>query len=639
MSFVLSRRFGLALVLGTLWFAAASPVSAQQVTVEQILSYVPVQPGVEIESPKPDEIAKCKVDVERSGKGSGWVVYGPAGQVIRRFVDTDGDNTVDQWSYYLHGLEVYRDIDSDGNRVVDQSRWLSVGGTRWGVDSNEDKKIDRWLRLSAEEATREAINAMSARDERLLSTLLIDAQDMKALGLNRDIARQLANDLANPGKKMQEVLSKTRTIVPGTKWVRFDSSLLMPNLVPRESGKADRDVLIYENVMAIVDTGGKNGFVQIGEMVLVGDVWKLTSIPQPIEGENAQVVAGGPFMSPDLNTAAGSLTSLSPEVQKLIDDLQKLDDKAPKAEASAAEAERYNTSRSKLLGHLAELAATQDERDLWQKQRIDGIAAAVQMNAYSNGLGELQAIETQIRQTNPASPLLPYVSYYRLATEYNTHLQTATTEQRSKVQENWVTSLERFVTDYPKSESTPDALLQLGVAHEFLGHLDNAKKWYETLLKDHSSSPAALRAAGAVRRLGLVGNALNLSGSALGGGTLDARSYRGKVLAVVFWATWCRPCTEELPQLIELYKTNQAAGFEVIGVNLDSPGAPVQQYIRQYGVPWKHIAEEGGLESRPAKEYGIITLPTMFLVDKTGKVVSSSVSLEDLKGQLPALLK
>ena len=106
-------------------------------TVEQILKYRPVQAGVEIENPKPEEVAGCKVEVERSGKGSGWIVNGPSGQILRRFVDTDGDNVVDQWRYYQHGLEVYRDIDTNGNNDVDQSRWMNVGGTRWGVDVNE----------------------------------------------------------------------------------------------------------------------------------------------------------------------------------------------------------------------------------------------------------------------------------------------------------------------------------------------------------------------------------------------------------------------------------------------------------------------------------------------------------------------
>ena len=64
------------------------------------------------------------------------------GQVLRRFTDTNGDNKGDQFRYYNLGIEVYRDIDSDGNEKIDQYRWLNTGGTRWGLDPNEDGRID-----------------------------------------------------------------------------------------------------------------------------------------------------------------------------------------------------------------------------------------------------------------------------------------------------------------------------------------------------------------------------------------------------------------------------------------------------------------------------------------------------------------
>ena len=73
---------------------------------------------------------------------SSWVVYGPQGQVLRRFTDTDGNNKVDTFRYYNLGIEVYRDIDSNKNEKMDQHRWLNTGGTRWGIDRDEDGIFD-----------------------------------------------------------------------------------------------------------------------------------------------------------------------------------------------------------------------------------------------------------------------------------------------------------------------------------------------------------------------------------------------------------------------------------------------------------------------------------------------------------------
>ena len=139
--------------------------------------------------------------------------------------------------------------------------------------------------------------------------------------------------------------------------------------------------------------------------------------------------------------------------------------------------------------------------------------------------------------------------------------------------------------------------------------------------------------------MNLAGKELELSGKGLGGGTIDAKQYQGKALLVIFWSSWCKPCTEDLPQILDLYKKYHSQGFDVLGINLDATPELADAYIKQHQVPWAHIHEEGGLESAPARDFGVISLPTMFLVDKSGKVVNRSATVSDLKKALPDLLK
>src|SRR5690606_35643589 len=223
------------------------------------------------------------------------------------------------------------------------------------------------------------------------------------------------------------------------------------------------------------------------------------------------------------------------------------------------------------------------------------------------------------------------VVFRRLLAEYNSRLQQAAPKDQEDLQTWWAQQLEGFARAYPKAEDTPDALLQLAISMELHGNLKEARTWYQQLASNYRTAGAAKRAVGALRLLGLVGKPLALSGDALGGGTLDTQRYRGKVLLVIFWATWCQPCTEDLPQIKALYEQYQRNGFEVVGVNVDAPGAPIQQYIDQYKVPWPHIHEDGGLESRPAVEYGLISVPTMILTGRDGNVVSVSASVDELK--------
>lgn len=609
-----------------------------QVSVETVLGYKPAQKDVEYETPAPGEISQCKLEVERQGKGSGWVLYGPQGQILRRFVDTNGNRQVDEYRYYQHGLEVYRDIDSNQNNEVDQSRWFNTAGTRWGIDSNEDGKIDRWRILSAEEASREAILALAARDEKRLAAVLFTPEDAKQLKLVNEVASKLLANVQNVPAKMQQAVS-SQVITPQTKWVRFDSSMLMPNLIPADSGKSEVDLTVYGNVMAIVETDGEHGFVQIGEMVRVGDVWKLTQIPKPLNGTQLEVADGGILLQPTAALAAITSEGLSPRMRELIDDLRKLDEAAPQADATPAQITQYSVARARLLSQLAAEAGSAEERGMWLRQRLEGIAAATQMGTYPNGLDELKKMERQLREAGTSKDLLAFTVFQRLLAEYNLELQKAEPAERATVQDNWLKALKAYAGEFPESADSADALLQLGITYEFNGDVSEARNWYAKLATDYESTPAAARARGALRRLDLKGKPLVLAGAGLGGGKVDVNAYRGKALAVIFWATWCKPCTEDLPQIQELYRTYQKQGFEIVGVNLDSPGAPIQQYIQNFRVTWPHLHEEGGLESRPALEYGVISLPTMFLVDKNGVVVTSSATVDDLKRLVPELVK
>ena len=91
----------LCVVLAVLSVDAAGRVAlaaADAPSVKLALSFQPVH-GASVAQPKPEEYDRCKVEVERTGKASGWVVTGPNGEVVRRFIDTNGDNVVDQWRY------------------------------------------------------------------------------------------------------------------------------------------------------------------------------------------------------------------------------------------------------------------------------------------------------------------------------------------------------------------------------------------------------------------------------------------------------------------------------------------------------------------------------------------------------------
>ncbi|MFQ5732037.1 MAG: redoxin domain-containing protein [Planctomycetaceae bacterium] len=619
--------------------AATAALPADPPSVKLALSFRPVQKTVTYETPKVSEYDKCKVQVERQGKTSGWVVFGPSGQVLRRFGDTNGDNVVDHWRYYRHGLEVYRDIDTNFNNKVDQSRWLNSGGSRWGLDRDEDGRIDEWKVISAEEASAEAVRALTSGDVRTLKPLLVNADDLKSLRVAGELRKKILESVDSPAAKLRSAPANSAGVTARTKWVRFNAS--SPGVVPADEGKAEFDLTVYENAMAIVETDGKSGLVQIGEMLRVGNAWKLTQVPFSV-GANVRVTAGGLLMQPIVAAATiprGATGGLSPKMQKLLAELQELDRKAPKPSDGTKAFARYNRSRAELIEKLIAASDTQADRDQWRKQLVDGVAAAVQSGLDPDGLKKLQSIEADVRRRNPRSRVLPYATFRRMVAEYAVRLQNASAGKRADVQAWWLKELEGFAGKYPSAEDAPEAMLQLGITLEFGNKVKDARGWYSKAVAADGKSSAGRRAAGALKRLNLVGKVLELSGPSLSGGVIDVTRYRGKVLLVIFWSTWCKPCTEDLPQLKSLYAKYRASGFEIVGVNLDVDAGPAKPYIARHGVSWPHIHQAGGLDSPPARQYGIISLPTMFLTDRKGKVISRATSVDDLKKTLPTLLK
>ena len=115
-----------------------------------------------------------------------------------------------------------------------------------------------------------------------------------------------------------------------------------------------------------------------------------------------------------------------------------------------------------------------------------------------------------------------------------------------------------FAKDFPTAEDTPEALLQLAIAYEFASKMPEAKKWYTDLATGHPQTKPGHRASGALRRLDLKGKPFEFVGPSLDGTSINAKNYRGEVLLVTYWSTWCTNCTQDIPVLQALYERYQS---------------------------------------------------------------------------------
>ena len=147
----------------------------------------------------------------------------PEGAVLRKFVDTNGDNTVDQWSYYKDGVEVYRDIDSNYNGKIDQCRWFHGGGSRWGIVSKENGEIDSWKSISAEEVSAELVAAVATRDAKRFARLLITPTELNSLGLGKSRADGIADKLDKALANFKSASTRQKVVAADAVWVQFSA--------------------------------------------------------------------------------------------------------------------------------------------------------------------------------------------------------------------------------------------------------------------------------------------------------------------------------------------------------------------------------------------------------------------------------
>jgi len=157
-----------------------------------------------------------------------------------------------------------------------------------------------------------------------------------------------------------------------------------------------------------------------------------------------------------------------------------------------------------------------------------------------------------------------------------------------------------------------------------------------------ASPNARVRELGERRRavLAALARPLDLAFTALDGRRVDTREWRGRVVLVDFWATWCVPCIDAMPKLKELYAKYHSQGLEIINVSVDQASArpALERLVARLELPWPQAFDGKGPATEFAVRYGVQPIPHVLLAGKDGMIAAVNPRGERLESEIRRLL-
>jgi peroxiredoxin len=121
------------------------------------------------------------------------------------------------------------------------------------------------------------------------------------------------------------------------------------------------------------------------------------------------------------------------------------------------------------------------------------------------------------------------------------------------------------------------------------------------------------------------------------GKTITLSSFKGKVVLIDFWASWCSPCRKENPNMVRIYNKYNAKGFEILGVSLDKTRDAWVKAIADDKLTWAHCSDLKFWQSEAALTYNVSAVPYTVLIDREGKIIAKGLRGEELEARLEQL--
>ncbi len=195
-----------------------------------------------------------------------------------------------------------------------------------------------------------------------------------------------------------------------------------------------------------------------------------------------------------------------------------------------------------------------------------------------------------------------------------------------------------FVKKYPSSYVSPIAIIRI---LQSSGNVVEADKLYKTMSDEvkNSSLGKYLDQELAIEKINPIGSEVtDFSQTDTAGKIVKISSFRGKYVLIDFWASWCRPCRMENPNVVAAYNKYHDKNFTILGVSLDQAKQAWLNAIQMDGLTWTHVSDLKGWGNEVAGLFHVTSIPQNLLIGPDGKIVAKNLRGEALSQKLGELL-
>jgi thiol-disulfide isomerase/thioredoxin len=278
------------------------------------------------------------------------------------------------------------------------------------------------------------------------------------------------------------------------------------------------------------------------------------------------------------------------------------------------------------------LALTQEIRTLTEQAMSTG-NAETQARAFGDVEAKLLAFREQYPGTPEANDAAFQLGTMSFGTQRHEQAHQYLVEYLAKADES-------------QHDQVGYARFYLAEVYRAQGKYDAAEGEYKLVLSKYREvnpkmtqiAQTNLGGLNAERMVAVGSEPVAFSVKSLDGQTLSPAAYKGKVLLIDFWATWCGPCIMEMPNVKSVYSRYHSKGFEIVGISLDQSREKLDAYLEQQQIEWPQYFDGKWWNNDVAVKYGIRSIPTTVLVDKKGKIRYKTLRGKQLETAVQQLL-